>query len=154
MASNTRQFAEKEYHVTDLPLKCVLGVNCRHYVYAEGGNSHIFSSHTTEQEHVYDYSRQTARCVNGKTGFDSLQEREISVSCTASGLVLKATTRSNRGRKSSRERTDHPPPPVPWLRMREATFPLQHTPSLLNCYWSTGTRVRLLTYLLHKIRRK
>jgi len=154
MTSNTRQFTEKEYHVTDLPLKCVLGVNCRHYIYAKGSNSRIFYSHMTEQGHVCDCSRQTASCVNGKTGVDSHQEREISVSCTAPRLALKPTRGSNRGSKSGRERTDHQPPPVPWLRMRGAAFPLQHTPSWLNCSWSTGTRVRLLTYLLYKVRRK
>jgi hypothetical protein len=89
--------------------------------------------------------------MNGKTGFDSHQERKISVSCTPSRLAMKPTRGSNPVSKSSRDRTDHPPPPVPWLRMRGATFPLQHTPSSLNCYWSTGTRVRLLKYLFTRL---
>jgi hypothetical protein len=99
-------------------------------------------------------SRQAASWGNGKTGFDSHQEREISFSCTASRLALKRTRGSNPGSKSGRERTDHQPPPVPWLRMCGATFPLQHIPSWLNCYWSTGTCVRFLKYLSYKVRRK
>jgi len=69
--------------------------------------------------------------VNGKTGFDSHQERENSISCTAPRLALKPTRGSNPGSKSGKERTDHPPPPVPWLKMCAAPFPLQHTPSCL-----------------------
>lgn len=99
-------------------------------------------------------SRQAASWGNGKTGFDSHQEREIFVSCTAPRLALKPTMGSNPGSKSGRERTDHPPPPVPWLRMCGATLPLQHTPSWLNWYWSTGTRARFLKYLFYKVRRK
>jgi hypothetical protein len=151
MASNTDQFTEMEYHVTDFPFKCVLRPNCRHYVHAESGNSRIFYSHTTDQGHVCDYSRQAASWMNGKTGFDSHQEWEISVSCTLSRLALKPTKGSNPGSKSGEDRTDNPSPWVPLLRMRGATFPLQHTPSWLKCYWSTRTCVRLLQYLFTRL---
>jgi hypothetical protein len=153
MASNTEQLTEMEYNVTYIPFQCLLRLNCRHYVHPKAA---IFASFTFTRRNrdVCDYCRQAASWVNGKTGFDFHQQREISVSCTPSRLALKPTRGSNPGSKSGRDRNDHPSPPVPWIRMRGATFPLQHTPSWLNCYWSTGTSVRSLKYLLYKVRRQ